>query len=199
MIVCASHGQLPWSDNTACGHDPKYGPGGAMSHRTSSGQRVNTKNRDGFGFTNGGGRGRGKDGAPKEPRAIASGGKPNPSMTRRRAGSGEVEVQSYKPPKKANPGNLIKLAVGGGLMGSKLAHENEAPFPLALAERFVRSFCPPNGIVYDGFAGSGTTLHAALKHGRRCIVVDVRQSQCDLMERRAAEAIEELQRKEVAA
>ena len=36
LIVCATkRGRLPWSDNTAMGHAPKYGPGGAMSHRMS--------------------------------------------------------------------------------------------------------------------------------------------------------------------
>ena len=29
-IICATHGRLPWSDNTACGHVPKWGPGGEM-------------------------------------------------------------------------------------------------------------------------------------------------------------------------
>jgi len=193
FIVSASHGKLPWSDNTACGHDPKYGPGGVMSHRTASGARVNTTNRDGFGFTNGGGRGRAKNGQRMKTRTVASGGRPN-TMTRRRSVSGEVEQQNYKPPTKANPGNLVRIPVGGGLMGSKLAHENEAPFPLALAERFVRSFCPPDGVVFEGFSGSGTTLHAALLHGRRVIAVDVRESQCDVMRRRAAEAIAQLQK-----
>ena len=98
-------------------------------------------------------------------------------------------------PKLANPGNLVKCVVGGGKMGSKLAHENEAPFPLALAERFVRSFCPPDGVVFEGFSGSGTTLHAALLHGRRIIAVDLRPEQCELARRRAAEAIAQIQKK----
>ncbi len=101
-------------------------------------------------------------------------------------------------PKLANPGNIIDCgAVGGGRMGSELAHENEAPFPLKLAERFVRSFCPPDGVVFDSFCGSGTTLHAALLHGRRVIAVDIRESQCDVMRQRAAEAIAQLQAKQV--
>ncbi len=45
--------------------------------------------------------------------------------------------QGYNPPKLANPGNVIKVTVGGGLLGSKLAHENEAPFPESLATWFV--------------------------------------------------------------
>lgn len=33
FIICATNGgRLPWSDSTAMGKPPKYGPGGAMSH-----------------------------------------------------------------------------------------------------------------------------------------------------------------------
>lgn len=41
FIICASHGKLPWSDNTVMGHPPKFGPGGAPSHRRADGTRVN--------------------------------------------------------------------------------------------------------------------------------------------------------------
>ena len=41
FIVCASHGRLPWSDNTAMGHPPKYAPGGEPSHRLPNGRRCN--------------------------------------------------------------------------------------------------------------------------------------------------------------
>ncbi len=42
FIICATNGgKLPWSDNTATGHPPKWAPGGEMSHRITSGQRVN--------------------------------------------------------------------------------------------------------------------------------------------------------------
>ncbi|HEY7311376.1 MAG TPA: site-specific DNA-methyltransferase [Gemmataceae bacterium] len=41
-IICAANDdkELPWSDNTACGHPPKYGRGGAMSRRLKDGRRV---------------------------------------------------------------------------------------------------------------------------------------------------------------
>ena len=37
----AKPGPIPFADNTACGHPPKWGPGGEMSHRVSDGARVN--------------------------------------------------------------------------------------------------------------------------------------------------------------
>jgi site-specific DNA-methyltransferase (adenine-specific) len=99
-------------------------------------------------------------------------------------------LKDYTPPKLANPGNLIHCAVGGGRIGNPLAHENEAPFPEALAERFIRSFCPPDGIVCDPFCGSGTTLAVALRHGRRAIGSDLRPSQVKLTARRVFEVIQ---------
>lgn len=88
----------------------------------------------------------------------------------------------------ANPGNVIKCNVGGGRMGSDIAHENEAPYPERLASFFVRSFCSPGGVVLDTFGGSGTTAAVAVKNGRRFISVDVREDQTELTRRRVAEA-----------
>jgi len=107
-------------------------------------------------------------------------------------GSCRVIMKDYYPPEKANPGNVIKCVVGGGKMGSPLAHGNEAPFPESLPEFFIRSFCPPNGLVVDPFSGSGTTVCVAEKFGRRGLGFDIRQSQVALGERRLADVRSEL-------
>ena len=152
-IVCASPpGRLAWSDNVACGHEPRWPVGGNMSNRTQKGSRI-TKLR-------------GKDGTLLE--------------------------QGYKPPKTVNPGNVIHCNAGGGVMGSKLCHENEAPFPEKLAEFMIRSFCPPGGTVLDPFCGSGTTGAAATKSGRKFIGIDLRASQVALTYRRLSEARQRL-------
>lgn len=131
-VVCVTPpGRLPWSDNTACGHPPKFKPGGNPSHRKKDGTRVKGK--------------------------------------------------AYKPPEKANPGNVIDCgAVGGGNIGDDIAHLNEAPFPEKLADFFVRSYCPPDGWVLDPFSGSGTTPTVAARAGRNAIGLDLRHSQCEL-------------------
>lgn len=98
--------------------------------------------------------------------------------------NGDLQVREYKPPGKANPGNVIECHGGGGHMGSKLAHENEAPFPEKLADAFILSYCPPMGTVLDCFCGSGTTLASAKRNGRSAIGIDIRQSQIDLTFRR---------------
>lgn len=92
----------------------------------------------------------------------------------------------------ANPGNVINCVVGGGQMGSPLAHENEAPFPEKLAEFFIRSFCPPGGIVLDPFSGSGTTAAVAKRVGRKYLAFDIRESQVELTKRRLANVQTEL-------
>jgi hypothetical protein len=127
----------------------------------------------------------------------------------KRKPDGGMEEQRYVPPKLANPGNVVQqvytaeavadllaryergdvidIPVGGGRLGSPLAHENEAPYPERLAEAIIRSWCPPDGVVLDLFAGSGTTLAVAVCHGRRAVGCDLRQSQVDLTARRMAE------------
>lgn len=179
-IVCASHGKLPWSDNTAMGHPPKWAPGGAMSHRLSSGRRVNQW----------GGHAkvteRQKDGTTKVQPVKPSHRYATPSEAARR--NGESGNPGYEPPAIANPANVITGNVGKGHMGHALAHKNEAPFPEWLAEFFIRSFCPPGGIVLDPFSGSGTTVSVALQHGRRGFGMDIRESQCELTLKRIEEA-----------
>lgn len=95
-----------------------------------------------------------------------------------------VNLGAAGQPGIANPGNVIRVLVGGGHLGHDLAHETDAPMPLKLAERFVCWFCPPNGVVLDPFTGSGTTCHAAIMHGRRFVGSDIRQKECDLTRRR---------------
>lgn len=177
-IICITRpGRLLWSDNTACGHPPKWAPpGGEMSSRLSDGTRVNQS----------------ANGNKEKPRI----GKARPShqvLTKRLTGTATSGIRNgdaqtvpggYYPPVLANPGNVIACNVGGGQMGHKLAHENEAPFPLAIAEFFVKSFAPPGGLVCDPWSGSGTTCEAAVTHGRRFIGCDIRESQVRLCERR---------------
>ena len=185
FIVCAASGKLPWSDNVAMGHTPKYDAGGDPSNRTASGDRVNK-----FGSMSS----RGADGrrkmaggrSAKVAEAMLNGLPAGAKFHTKNNGS-EMRVQVYIPPEKANPGNLIRCQVGGGLLGSSLAHENEAPFPEKLAEFFVRSFCPPGGTVLDCFGGSGTTAAVAVRHGRNALSIDVRESQTELTGRRLLE------------
>jgi hypothetical protein len=95
-----------------------------------------------------------------------------------------VNAGGYSLPALANPGTLIHTKVGGGQLGSDLAHESEAPYPESLVEFFVRSFAPPGGLILDPFSGSGTTCAVAVKNDRRAIGLDLRRSQSELGHRR---------------
>ena len=181
ILCCTNGGKLPWSDNTAMGHPPKYGPGGEMSYRTQDGQRKNARDkpvarnarRSQWGHT-----GAGTSGPRK-----ANGSRGN---TVRPSHNSSDEYDGVT---LANPGNVIHCRVGGGAMGDNIAHENEAPFPESLAEWFVLSFCPPDGIVCDPFLGSGTTIRVAKDNGRRGMGIDVRESQCKIAAERLRQEV----------
>ena len=166
-VMCFKRpGKLPWTDNTAMGHPCKAPVGGAMSCRNQEGARTGTR------LTR-----------SRKARMFSA-------QTRRNA-SGKRDCSGIRRPhpELANPGNLIDTGVGGGgNIGSKLAHENEAPFPEKLAEWFILSLCPPgSGITLDCFSGSGTTASMATKHGRNAVTCDLRFSQCELTKRRIAQ------------
>jgi hypothetical protein len=194
-IICITRpGKLPWSDNTACGHPPKWAPGGEMSNRLSSGTRVNQWGKPGVmtGTTANGnkekptiGKARPSHITMTKADKLAAGAKRHTKRDASPQENGDaLREQAYLPPVLANPGNVISCTVGGGQMGHATAHENEAPFPLELPTFFVLSFCPPGGVVCDPFGGSFTTAHAAVNHGRRFVGCDVRESQVDLGRRR---------------
>ena len=171
-IICGANEKvkLPWSDNVACGHPPKYGPGGNPSHRNRSGKRVNELKKNST--------------APKLNRPL----NPGESYHKKRSSKGEY-IPVYTPPLRSNPGNVIDCGtVGGGKMGSNISYEGEAAFPEKLANFMIRSFCPRGGIVYDPFGGSGTTLAVAIKTRRKFICSDIRESQIELMKRRIKQA-----------
>ncbi len=58
--------------------------------------------------------------------------------------------------------------------------------PLGILTRIVRASSPPDGLVLDFFAGSGTTGAAALNSGRRFILVDSHPGAIRVMRRRFA-------------
>jgi len=101
-----------------------------------------------------------------------------------RTRTGKRLCQTFRWPELVNPGNVISGNVGGGRIGDWIAHESEAPFPEWLAEFFIRSFCPPGGIVLDPFVGSGTTCAVAAKTGREWAGIDIRPDQIAITKRR---------------
>lgn len=169
VLAFKREGWLPWADPLVMGHTPVYDTvGGEMSNRLADGGRANDPWD--------------KRGRRQTVTAHRKHGK-KVMYARNADGRRDSEKgESYTVPKIANPGNciVVKARVGGGHMGSNLCHENEAPFPEDLATFFVRSFCPPKGIVADCFSGSGTTAAVSVRCGRRFVGCDLRESQVAL-------------------
>jgi hypothetical protein len=179
-IAITKPGKLPWSDNTACGWVPGYGPGGAPSHRGKDGKRANRS------FTE---QTRRKSDGTRGKRERTG------YMHSERKTDGRLIQRRYDSPPLSNPGNIIEddddempdaLIDCGAETDFGIGNENEAPFHPKLANFFIRSFCPPGGVVCDIF--SGTTGQEAIRNGRNYIGIDLRQSQIDLSRRRCQAA-----------
>ncbi len=187
-IICATNGgKLPWSENTACGHAPKWKVGGTPSHRSKSGKRaceISQKDLEKIGAY-------AKEHKVSRKEASRQLGIKMEESRSVRKSNGERETKSYIPPERSNPGDIINCgAVGGGNMGlgSKIATEGEAPYPEQISDFFIRSFCPKGGTVLDPFCGTGTSLASSIKYGRKFIGIDLRPSQIELTKRRIKQA-----------
>ena len=73
----------------------------------------------------------------------------------------------------AYPTNVLHLATECG------NRNHSAAFPSALPEWFIKLFTDEGDWVLDPFAGSGTTLGAALALGRNCVGIDTHRDYCD--------------------
>ena len=67
------------------------------------------------------------------------------------------------------------------LPGASTRTGHPAPFPLDLASRLVQMFSFVGDTVVDPFCGSGTTMLAALQHGRNSIGIEVEPEYCQLI------------------
>lgn len=56
--------------------------------------------------------------------------------------------------------------------------------PVELPARAIRNTCPPGGLVFEPFAGSGSTLIACEQAGRRCAAIELDPTYCDVIVRR---------------
>lgn len=69
---------------------------------------------------------------------------------------------------------------------------NPTQKPLGVLEPLVRYACPAGGTVLDPFAGSGTTAIAARRTGRRALLIEAREEQCELTAKRLGDEMQTL-------
>jgi site-specific DNA-methyltransferase (adenine-specific) len=147
---------LCWSDNTAFGKPPKFAPGGD-AFSLGDGTKVNKWG------------GRSEYVRQQDVGGVALAARPSHEF--------KASREHTEPEAIANPGNVIKVPVGGHRRGHSFASVSEAAMPPDLASRFILWFCPPGGRVLDPFCGAGATAEAAFRHGRRFWVSDIREEQ----------------------
>lgn len=69
---------------------------------------------------------------------------------------------------------------------------NPTQKPVALLELLVTYSVPPGGVALDPFAGTGSTAVAARRTGRRAVLIEKREDQCEAAARRLAQDVLDL-------
>ena len=87
------------------------------------------------------------------------------------------KIENWVGRELAYPTNVLHFATECG------DKEHPAAFPKAIPDWFIRLFTDEGDTVLDPFAGSGTTLVAALDLRRNAIGIDTEQEYCSLMKK----------------
>ena len=93
-----------------------------------------------------------------ERRKLDTGGRRNTE-----AGFGRDRTTTYRNG-GADPGNVISVSQ---TYNQHYGVAHTAAMPEGLAEFFIKAFCPAGGVVIDPFAGGGTSVVVARRHGRQ--------------------------------
>jgi DNA modification methylase/DNA-directed RNA polymerase subunit RPC12/RpoP len=90
-----------------------------------------------------------------------------------------AEIQTVKPHEKGkNPGDVWSINL------EPYPEAHFAVFPRELVEKALKLGCPPNGVVLDPFAGSGTVAEVAMKLGRKAILIELLPEYVELIKKR---------------
>lgn len=83
-----------------------------------------------------------------------------------------------KSPLGKNPGDMWQIKT------DKFKEAHFSVFPEELVRRIIQAACPPDGVVLDHFAGSGTTGKVAMELGRKSIMIEINPDYVEIMHRR---------------
>lgn len=103
--------------------------------------------------------------------------------THRRANARAFKAYTYVP-HAIGPmaGTIVEASRNKG--AEAVGHPTQKP--IAVIEYLVLLACAPGGLVLDPYCGSGTTLAAAIKHGRRALGFDSNRAYVDMTRMRIA-------------
>ena len=83
-------------------------------------------------------------------------------------------------PDMVRPSNVLTLPI------DSTNHKHPATFPTTLSDFFIKLLTDEGDVVYDPFAGSGTTLVSAMRLGRHYIGTEINREYMDIIEERIA-------------
>jgi len=87
--------------------------------------------------------------------------------------SAGVPCQDYR-----IPDSIVRIIRQKGSIGDGIDHP--AVFPIALPEHIILSYSDPGEVVYEPFSGSGTTILAAQKAGRKARAIELSPEYVDV-------------------
>lgn len=100
-----------------------------------------------------------------------------------KGGHGVYLFEKQFPP----PARSMEVGGPGGGTGLQVVHPNQKPIGL-LSWCMERAKVPPDGLVFDGWAGSGSCGVAALRSGRRYVGCEIEPAYLPIAARRLAQA-----------
>lgn len=85
-----------------------------------------------------------------------------------------------------NPKDVWSISRLHAIHSERVEHPTQKP--LEVIERMIKASCPPDGVVFDPFMGSGTTAVAAFRLKRNFIGFEINPEYCQVIERRLQDA-----------
>jgi len=90
-------------------------------------------------------------------------------------------------PRGTLPGSVWEVPAEALKLPAHLGVQHFAAFPMEWPRRFIKAWCPPDGVVLDPFGGTGTTATVAHALGRHGITVDLSHDYCRVAQWRTAD------------